>query len=115
MKHFTIDEFKCTHCGTEEMKEDFLIMLDRAREEAGVPFKITSGYRCDEHNKAIGGATHSAHTTGYACDIACANSEHRFKIITALLGRGFNRIGVSKQFIHVDCDPSLPCKVIWTY
>ena len=97
------------------MNDTFLTMLDISRGEAGVPFRITSGYRCRKHNSEVGGATHSAHVTGYAVDIACSSTAHRYKIVTALLRNGFHRIGVSAHFIHVDCDPSLPCKVMWTY
>ena len=115
MKYFTNEEFQCSCCGVEEMNDTFLTMLDISRGEAGVPFRITSGYRCRKHNTEVGGATHSAHTTGYAVDIACSSTADRYKIVTTLLRNGFHRIGVSAHFIHVDCDPSLPCKVMWTY
>ena len=61
MKHFTNEEFQCSCCGVEEMNDTFLTMLDISRGEAGVPFRITSGYRCRKHNTEVGGATHSAH------------------------------------------------------
>ena len=115
MKHFKIEEFACSCCGVADMDDTFLNMIDIARDQADVPFKITSGYRCLKHNTEVGGATHSAHTTGYAADIACSSTANRYKIINSLMARGFNRIGISSQFIHVDCDPSLPCKVMWTY
>ena len=115
MKHFKVEEFACTHCDDVSMDQTFLNMIDIAREEAGVPFKITSGYRCPEHNKAVGGVSDSAHVGGYAADIACSSGSARYKIIAALLKVGFNRVGVSKNFIHVDCDPGKPSQVIWTY
>jgi len=115
MKYFTIDEFKCSCCGDVVMDPDFLTMIDLSRGEAGVPFRITSGYRCRKHNTEIGGATHSAHVTGHAVDIACSSTAHRYKIVKTLLSNGFNRVGVSAHFIHVDNDPALPCNVMWTY
>jgi hypothetical protein len=36
-------------------------------------------------------------------------------MIEALLTAGFNRIGISNRFIHVDVDEELPQNVIWTY
>jgi len=35
-----------------------------------VPVRITSGYRCPEHNASVGGAGKSQHTIGTAVDIA---------------------------------------------
>jgi zinc D-Ala-D-Ala carboxypeptidase len=115
MKYFKREEFVCPCCGVEDMQETFLNMLDIARGEAGVSFTINSGYRCKSHNAEVGGATHSSHTTGYGVDISCTSTANRFKIVNSLLARGFNRIGIANSFIHVDCDPSLPCKVIWVY
>jgi zinc D-Ala-D-Ala carboxypeptidase len=115
MKYFKREEFVCPCCGVEDMQETFLTMLDLSREQADVPFRITSGYRCRKHNTEIGGATHSAHVTGHAVDIACSSTAHRYKIVKTLLSNGFNRVGVSAHFIHVDNDPALPCNVMWTY
>ena len=40
------------------------------RSEAwGAPIIVTSGYRCDRLNKAVGGATNSQHRKGEAADI----------------------------------------------
>lgn len=36
----------------------------------GKPLKVSSGYRTVEHNKAIGGAPHSNHLIGKACDFS---------------------------------------------
>jgi uncharacterized protein YcbK (DUF882 family) len=36
-----------------------------------VRIKITSGCRCSEHNKIVGGAKNSLHTLGKAADIQC--------------------------------------------
>lgn len=115
MNHFKLEEFECPCCQEEHMDRDFLDDLDLARELADVPFSITSGYRCEEHNEAVGGVPSSSHTKGYAVDIACPTSSHRYKIIASLMAMGFNRIGVSSGFIHVDCDPDKSQDVIWTY
>lgn len=116
LKYFDLSEFDSPDQpgSGEEMKAKFLRMLDAAREAAGVPFKITSGYRTREHNKKVGGVANSSHTHGCAADIAC-NINNRFQILTALLYVGFDRIGIADTFIHVDNDPTKnPCK-IWTY
>ena len=60
------------------MNKTFLFELDLARDRAGSPFKINSGYRCPAHNKKIGGVDNSAHTKGEAADIEVENSADRF-------------------------------------
>lgn len=115
MHHFDLEEFSCTHCGDNQMVKEFLLMVDFARNVAGVPFAITSGYRCQQHNAMVGGVASSSHTRGYAADIACPSSHHRFAIINGLIEAGFTRIGIASNFIHVDNDPNKPEEVIWTY
>lgn len=43
--------------------------LQIIRDEWGAPIIITSGYRCPELNKLVGGANSSDHKFGCACDI----------------------------------------------
>jgi len=115
LNYFTLDEFRCPCCGEVHMNEKFLYMLDLARTTAGIPFAITSGYRCEKHNKEVGGKPNSAHLKGYAVDIACSTSSSRYAILYSLIKAGFNRIGIADSFIHCDIDPDLPKNVIWTY
>jgi len=44
-------------------------LLDPVRAMWGKPLYVTSGYRCDELNKAVGGSATSAHRFGLAADI----------------------------------------------
>jgi uncharacterized protein YcbK (DUF882 family) len=118
LEHFKLDEFKCKcGCGrhVDKMNEDFMLCLDHARELAGEPFRITSGYRCPTYNLSIGGVHNSAHTKGLAADIATGGSRSRFVILKALLTMGFTRIGIGQSFIHVDMDDSKPQLVAWDY
>lgn len=117
MKYFTLDEFDSPDLPNSgvNMDKGFLAKFEIAREYAGMPFKISSGYRSAEHNAKVGGVSDSAHTKGYAADIVCSSSGQRFIIIRALLDAGFNRIGIANSFIHVDNDPSKAPDVIWTY
>lgn len=115
MRHFTIDEFKCPCCGDANMDPSFLLMIDRAREHAGVPFYINSGFRCQAHNAVIGGKDDSAHLFGLAADIRCKGSRARFKILDGLLMAGFDRIGIGINFIHADIQKGKPGMVCWLY
>jgi len=115
LKYFQIEEFACPCCKKADMKEDFLVMLDKARELAETPFVITSGFRCEKHNREVGGKDNSSHLKGYAADISALTSDKRYKIVYGLISAGFKRIGIGKEFIHADCDPELPKGVIWIY
>ena len=90
-------------------------MLNYARSIANIPFVVTSGYRCEQHNKEVDGVENSAHTRGFAADIKAANSTKRFIIVNALLRAGFKRIGVGKTFVHCDADSTLPQGVMFDY
>ena len=114
IKHFKKSEFACKcGCGLNCIDFDLVKKLDFAREIAGVPFVITSACRCSSHNKEVGGLSNSSHLRGFAVDIAVTDSYHRFKILVALLGVGFNRLGVYSDFIHADIDLDKPQNVIW--
>lgn len=112
-KYFKKEEIECKCCGELEESDTLMLKLVKAREDSGVPFNINSGYRCERHNANVGGVKGSSHTKGYAVDIAITSNSKRYKILTALIDAGFNRIGVYKTFIHVDVDPTKPSNVIW--
>ena len=117
MRNFNTNEFDSPDVKGSGAKMDkcFLEMLDKARDIAGIPFKINSGYRTLEHNAKVGGVNSSSHTRGLAVDIACNESRARFIIVSALKDAGFTRIGISNSFIHVDSDSDKAQNVIWTY
>ena len=117
IEHFSPDEFRCPCCseGSEKMDRETVADLDDARAYAGIPFTLTSAYRCPEHNAEVGGVSSSAHVRGYAVDIACEGSRSRHKIVAALKRQGFTRIGIAGDFVHVDADPNKPKKVMWVY
>jgi len=115
--NFSRSEFMCPcGCRSAGVKSSLVGRLQAARDEAGIPFKISSGVRCREHNRQIGGVDSSAHVKGHAADIDNADtSQERFAILHALLKAGFTRIGIAKTFIHVDDDPDKPAGVVWLY
>ena len=122
-KHFSWKEFDCKSGkgkGIDNMDKEFICLLDDARGIAGVPFKITSGYRTPEYNKALleqgyKGSRNSSHTKGIAADIYAKDSFTRFKIVTALMIVGINRIGIGNNFVHCDIDEDKSQQVLWTY
>lgn len=116
-KYFTPTEFDSADLpgSGERMDPDFIGRLDFARALAGIPFRITSGYRTPEHNKDAGGSPTSSHLVGLAADISARTNRHRWEIVSALIAAGFTRIGIAKTFIHVDQDPAKNHSRIWLY
>ena len=115
--YFTRKELECRCCGKCLISDELLSRLNQAREMAGIPFVITSGYRCEKHNEEVGGKPTSAHMSGKAVDIAFKTSNQCFKIVKALYDSGFKRIGINfaKSFVHCDVDGSKPQNVLFKY
>jgi zinc D-Ala-D-Ala carboxypeptidase len=115
-KYFTADEFRCKcGCGEVKVNDRLLDLLDKVREMYGKPMMVTSGYRCPTYNAQVGGVDGSAHTKGTAADISCSFGNDRFRMVKAALAVGCLRIGIGKDFIHMDVDRDLPQAVIWLY
>lgn len=49
--------------------------LDKIRDEYGLPLYISSGYRCPELNKKVGGKEKSQHLKGQAADVNLGSIE----------------------------------------
>lgn len=79
-EHFTLDELtrsaKAQAKGIDNTPPQELVprlmlvaeMLERIRSTVNCPVTVTSGYRCPELNRAVGGVTSSDHTQGHAAD-----------------------------------------------
>jgi len=114
-RNFTHDEMACKCCGKQAMDPAFMRKLQKARDAAGIAFEINSGYRCEVHNKAVGGKDNSSHRRGCAVDIRADNPHTREVISAALTAAGFTRRGVASNFIHVDDDPEKTHQQRWLY
>jgi len=122
IQYFTPKEFTCK-CGgfcdhPSVISMNVVAKLDKIRELIGMPITILSGTRCERYNRKFGGKARSSHVpksgVSYAVDVRCPESAFRFAFLAAALPI-FNRIGIGKDFIHVDDDPELPPNVIWLY
>lgn len=78
-------------------------ILQPLRDEINSPIQITSGYRSDELNKAVGGKENSQHTLGQAADIS--SPQGLTIIIEAIreLGLDFDQMIVyaPRGFLHI--------------
>lgn len=115
-KNFDSSEFACSCCGTAEMNPEFIARLQVARDIAGIPFIITSGFRCKAKNDSIPGSSKtSEHMTGEAADIYTPDSSTRDIILGALFAAGFPRKGVGEDFLHAGTGKDKAQNVTWRY
>ena len=107
MKYFTIEELTYSQTAvkkgirnetTPEVEQNLIalvgVVLDPAREKWGKPIHVSSGYRCPELNKAVGGVPTSQHLKGEAVDITAGSRREN-----AELGRLIVKSGCFDQVI----------------
>lgn len=109
--HFTPREIACKQvskngdcgCGGEILIDvDALNKLDKMRYLISAPFSPNSAYRCEVHNKNVGGAPKSMHRLGRAFDIPIKGKMTREVIKEVAKQVGFTGIGDYNTFVHVD-------------
>lgn len=99
-----------------KLTPEMFTKLDILREKCGFPFVIASGRRSVAQNASLSDSvSDSAHLSGLAADIVISDSIKRFKIVQVALENGINRIGIGKNFVHLDISTTLPNKVLWHY
>tara|TARA_R110000868_G_scaffold17344_1_gene76356 strand:+ start:31510 stop:31986 length:477 start_codon:yes stop_codon:yes gene_type:complete len=73
--------------------------MQELRDALNHPIHISSGFRCDALNKAVGGAPNSRHTQFLACDFGINNMTPT-EIVLAIRESG---ISVDKCFVERNC------------
>lgn len=109
-KYFKLSEFqcKCKKCQDNniipDIDEKLLILLDKIRGQLGRPVIVNSGYRCPEHNKAVGGVADSQHVVGKAADIYVLPPLKVTQLHSVAQDCGADGIGfyLKRNFVHVD-------------
>jgi len=139
--HYSTDELACKcGCGLGMLpghyEPTWLEFLELRRCILDRPSVITSGFRCEAHNAAVGGVNNSAHLRG-AVDERVEGGWMRWEAVLAsvlafcvtdgemdedeahrLYGRMRSRgggVGVAKTFVHVDRDLVKPRPSLWSY
>lgn len=94
-KHFRLEEFLTSSTARQKSIEntpswevvehlnELALFLDEMREAWGSGIKVTSGFRIEALNKAVGGVSNSAHMSGYAADLMPSNG--RFEAFVGFL------------------------------
>jgi hypothetical protein len=73
-----------------------IIAFESTRIDFGAPITATSGFRCQEHNKAVGGKDDSRHKRGMAIDMIADDLDKLERIAR----RHFDVVIRYKTFIH---------------
>jgi len=115
-KHFTLEEMTISQTATrlgidnnpnsEEMAnlKGLANFLEVVREKVKRPIIISSGYRSEALNKAIGGAKHSAHINGRAADITAPSfgTPRELAELIAALDLEFDKVILEfDRWVHV--------------
>lgn len=100
-KNFNLRELecKCGSCPETIVNIKHINKLQRLRDALGKPIKITSAYRCPEHNSKVGGAPRSQHLKGNATDIQVQGYN---PLELSKLTTHFDGVGLYNTFLHLD-------------
>lgn len=123
MKYFTFTEFERSVTAyrhgidnsiPDSLKDNIAALVDKVldplREAWGKPVTVTSGYRCPEVNKAVGGVPTSMHLSGHAADITTGNAvdnRRLYQLAQDLNLPYFELIGKKYDFkwLHISFNP----------
>lgn len=115
-RYFKESEFECPCCKKSSPSTRLVSILDTARTQLG-PLRINSSYRCEQHNRSVGGAVNSLHLPQddgrvLAADVTYADAgkrhgEHMLRLYITLenIARRYNEpygLGLYSTFVHID-------------
>ena len=106
MIYFTEKKLACKGlncCGNSRPQNPvFENKLDNLRHDFGAPLYITSGFRCNKHNKDVGGVKNSLHTKMRAADLT-SGKKTDLQQIEKLARKYFREVIVyfDRNFVHV--------------
>ena len=115
--HFTLEEMVATqHRGISNDPPLDVVAnlkatangLEAVRVLLGAPIIISSGYRCPELNKAVGGQRNRQHLTGQAVDFICPGFGPPITVASRLSGAGigFDQLIVEyDRWVHISFAP----------
>jgi uncharacterized protein YcbK (DUF882 family) len=108
---FKTKEFECKcsnkECINQKIAVELIARLTVIREYTKSPMRITSGFRCSEHQQAIRNsgvstvvAKKSTHEKGDAADISVSSLTPLN--LLPIVEKQFKSIGIANNFLHVD-------------
>lgn len=103
-RNFKSTEFDCKGkkcCSKTPLDIELVGYLQVFRNYFGKAITINSGYRCQTHNKNVGGTKNSRHTQGMAADIVVKGVKP-VKVAQFAEMIGVRGIGLYDNFVHID-------------
>ena len=107
--NFKSNEFYCKGndcCSSAKVDGKLVNYLQQIRTHFNTPVTINSAYRCEKHNKAVGGASSSYHTMGRAADIVVKDVEPKevakYAESIGVKGIGLYETAKDGYFVHID-------------
>ena len=103
-EHFRVREFACKDGSDPIFIAPSLVeTLQKVRDHFGKPVTITSAFRTQKHNEAVGGTKYSQHLYGTAADIKVSGVAPNTvaTYVEKLLGNS-GGVGRYSSFTHVD-------------
>lgn len=110
--HFRVSEFRC-RCGkNHKIKVDMILTEKLEKLHSALKCSkiiVNSGYRCESHDKSVGGSGSGQHTKGKAADIICYDKAGKIissRIVTCAaqdIGfSGISNIDAAYTVTHLD-------------
>jgi zinc D-Ala-D-Ala carboxypeptidase len=122
--HFALEELACTEHreidnapppevvanlrgAAARMEEVRRLLGDRV-------ISVSSGFRCPELNREVGGSRTSAHLTGHAVDFNCYGFGDPLAVCRAIAdsGAAFDQLIEEGSWVHISFDPRLRRQVL---
>lgn len=109
-KHFSLDELcKTSRSFNNVPSRDNVInlcygvnnILEPLRAYLRKPLTVTSGFRCPEVNKAVGGVANSQHLRGLAVDVHIEPSDMGLAFMYLRTNKFCDQVLGGKSFIHI--------------
>lgn len=109
IKHFNKNEFACKcggrYCGgfPVEISRRVVGVLDTIREYTGKPVVVSSGVRCKNHNKSVGGVENSYHLKGRAADFSVCgySAQTTINIVNTLGLKPIELYAIDSAYVHI--------------
>lgn len=100
-KHFKLSDFTCK-CGCNQVMytPSLVHKLDDMADHFKRDVIVTSGYRCKQHNKFVGGVKDSTHLTGQAVDFVVRGVSPA-KVVQYLADYD-GGVGLYERHVHID-------------
>jgi hypothetical protein len=119
--HFTLEELIFSQTAvrnginnnpSQAVKNNLQVLannLEKVRDLLGKPLNISSGFRCSELNRKLGGSLKSAHMDGYAADFTCEAYGSPKEVLEAIKSSDikYDQMIYEGTWVHISFDPAM--------